>query len=74
MNAANTIAAATDQFAETVSASVNLNDFISLVGPAYYYYDGSLTTPDCNEAANFIVFEKTISISESQVINNIDVI
>ena len=39
------------------------------VGPGYYSYDGSLTTPTCNQVVTFIVMEKTIAISQEQVRN-----
>lgn len=35
----------------------------------FYIYEGSLTTPDCNEAVTFIVFEKTLHIGWNQVTN-----
>ena len=61
-----------DQAGVEVSKSIVLKDFIDLVemdnnGPAYYYYKGSLTTPECNEVVNWIVMENTIAISEYQV-------
>ena len=61
-----------DQNAKKVAKSIVLQDLIDQVdmdnnGPAYYYYKGSLTTPGCFEAVNWIVMENTISISEYQV-------
>ena len=40
-----------------------------MVGPGYYSYDGSLTTPGCNQAVTFIIMEKAIAISQEQVRN-----
>jgi len=61
-----------DQNALKVPKSIVLQDLIDQVdmdnnGPAYYYYKGSLTTPGCFEAVNWIVMENTISISEYQI-------
>ena len=54
------------------AGGISLKDLIDQVdidnnGPAYYYYKGSLTTPECNEVVNWFVMENTISISETQV-------
>ena len=56
----------------TITDEITLKDLIDQVdidnnGPAYYYYKGSLTTPECNEVVNWFVMENTISISETQV-------
>lgn len=32
----------------------------------YYYYQGSLTTPDCNEIVNWFVVKEPLQISKSQ--------
>ena len=61
-----------EQEAHSVTVSIKLEDLIDQVdidnnGPAYYYYKGSLTTPECNEVVNWFVMENTISISEYQV-------
>jgi len=60
------------QEAKEVPTDIKLKDLIDLVdidnnGPAYYYYKGSLTTPECNEVVNWFVMENTISISETQM-------
>lgn len=56
----------------TITDEITLKDLIDQVdidnnGPAYYYYKGSLTTPECNEVVNWFVMENTISISETQM-------
>ena len=33
----------------------------------FYYYDGSLTTPPCNQAVKWILFKNPITISSEQV-------
>ena len=33
----------------------------------YYYYQGSLTTPGCNEAVTWIINHKVMKISSRQV-------
>ncbi|MGL5955507.1 MAG: carbonic anhydrase family protein [Brevinema sp.] len=34
---------------------------------AFYSYDGSLTTPECNETVNWIVFKESVPISSEQI-------
>ena len=36
----------------------------------FYFYDGSLTTPECNQAVKWIVFKDEICISALQVCFN----
>ena len=33
----------------------------------YWYYNGSLTTPDCNEGVRWIVAERPLEITSEQV-------
>ena len=33
----------------------------------YWHYEGSLTTPDCNEAVQFIVAERALPVTDAQV-------
>ena len=56
-----------DDQSATVDVKLKLQDFIDAVGPGYYSYDGSLTTPTCNEVVSWRVMDKTIAISEDQV-------
>jgi len=55
-----------DQSAEP-DVKIKLQDFLDEVGPGYYYYDGSLTTPTCNEVVSWHVMDKTIAMSEDQI-------
>jgi len=50
-----------------VKTTVELKKFLSKVGPGYYSYDGSLTTPTCNQVVSWIVMEKAIGISQEQI-------
>merc|ERR1711973_944489 len=50
-----------------VPVEVSLNEFIKEVGPGYYTYDGSLTTPTCNEVVSWYVMEGAIAISQEQI-------
>ena len=52
----------------TTPLTINLKTLLDKVGPGYYAYPGSLTTPTCNQVVSWIVLEDTISISEEQVI------
>ena len=57
-----------------VDSMVNLNQVVQRINPTfkgdfnYWYYNGSLTTPDCNEAVKWVVAEKALSITDDQVI------
>jgi len=57
---------ADDQSAE-VDADINLKDFVNEVGPCYYTYYGSLTTPTCNEVVSWFMMDGTIAISQEQL-------
>jgi len=48
---------------------IKLEDFVGGggVGDVYYYYSGGLTTPKCNEAVLWTVYDKAIPISEVQL-------
>ena len=58
---------------ENFNASSTINDlsistFISPSLNNYYYYDGSLTTPTCEEFVKWVLVDKTIQISEDQLL------
>jgi len=50
-----------------VAASVVLNHFLPMDTRDYFYYQGGLTTPTCNEAVLWTNFLRTTAISERQL-------
>ena len=53
---------------DTLEGSFDLKALLKRVGPGYYSYSGSLTTPPCSQAVTWIVMEETINIDEEQVL------
>ena len=54
-----------------VEKTLILQDFLDQVeGSNYFSYQGSLTTPGCNEAVSWIIMDQPVLIAESQVIKN----
>ena len=51
-----------------VEKTLSLQNFLDQVeGSNYYSYQGSLTTPGCNEAVSWIIMDQPVLIAESQV-------
>lgn len=50
-----------------VPIPIPLEDLIPDDADSFFRYDGSLTTPECNESVIWTVFETPIAISERQV-------
>jgi len=50
-----------------IPAEVELKPFLQEVGAGYYKYDGSLTTPTCNEVVSWHVMTGAIAISQEQL-------
>ena len=52
---------------------MNLNKMVQKINPGYgaafnyWHYEGGLTTPTCNEVANFIIAEHPLQITDTQV-------
>jgi len=55
------------------STGFNLNQMVQKINPSfkadfnYWHFEGSLTTPACNEAAHFIVSERALAITDDQM-------
>jgi len=44
-----------------------INDLLPEIKDEYYWYEGSLTTPPCNETVHWIIFENHVEISQGQM-------
>ena len=57
-----------------IECPVNLNQIVKRLNPTfddeynYWHYEGSLTTPNCNEAVQWIVAERPLIITTEQVL------
>ena len=70
----NVIAEAAKNIDETSLTSFHLGQIVHRINPSmigsdfnYWYYNGSLTTPGCNEAVRWIIAEKPLEITTEQV-------
>ena len=50
-----------------VNRGIRLNDFLPKDKDRYYQYNGSLTTPGCDEVIVWIIFKDKVEISEEQM-------
>ena len=48
--------------------NVSLNYLLPLQTDAFFRYNGSLTTPSCNEIVFWTVFQTPVFVSEKQVL------
>ena len=61
-----------------VGATMNLNQFVNHINPGfkkafnYWHYEGSLTTPECNEAVMWLVAEHPLRVTDDQVLMSLN--
>merc|ERR1712223_1342537 len=55
------------EYGANATLDIDLKALLKRVGPGYYSYPGSLTTPTYNQVVSWIVMEDTVSISEAQM-------
>jgi carbonic anhydrase len=48
--------------------NLNVDDYLPRDRAGFYRYNGSLTTPNCNEGIIWTVFTNTLPISKNQVL------
>ena len=72
-SAAKDIVDSGDYSTEVDPATVNLNQIVQRINPTfsgdfnYWYYNGSLTTPGCQEVVHWVVAEKALQVTDDQV-------
>jgi len=52
---------------QNISFEISLQSLLPRDQNLFYVYSGSLTTPDCNEVATFVIFADKIPISQYQL-------
>ena len=42
-------------------------------GPGLYHYEGSLTTPDCKELVQWLVFDKPLQVNKNGLVSALNI-
>jgi len=60
--------------------TMNLNKMVQKINPGYsaafnyWHYEGGLTTPTCNEVANFIIAEHPLLVTDAQLLKFVELL
>lgn len=68
LNSAKEIQNNPDGARHKLTKEINLLNFLPQNRYNFYRYEGSLTTPTCDEVVMWTVFEQTLPISDNQVL------